>query len=330
MKPRIGGRILWSAALLLQALLSSIPHRTAAQEYPTRSVFLVVPFAAGGGTDVVARLIAERLREDLNQTVIVENRPGVGGTLGSQTVARATADGHTLLVGTVATHAIAPGLYRRLQYDAVKDFAPIALLANAPNILVVHPSVPANSVKDLIALAKSRPGELNYGSAGVGSPAHLAGELFKSMAGVDMVHVPYRGGALAVTDLLSGRLSVMFAGPAETLEHVRSGTLRALAVTTPQTSPLTPDLPTVSEAGVPGYGLDLWIGAFAPAGTPKEVVAKLNASMVRALRDPMVRERMAALGLEPIGNSPEAFEAYVRAQAERWTKLVAEFGITVE
>lgn len=326
----VSGRVLGIAAIFLQAFLCGPPQRAAAQDYPSKNISIVVPFAVGGGTDVVARLIAERLRQDLNQTVIVDNRPGVGGTLGSQNVTRAASDGYTLLVGTVATHAIAPGLYRRLAYDAVKDFAPIALLANAPNILVVHPSLPAGSVKELIALAKAKPGQLNYGSAGVGSPAHLAGELFKAMAGVDMVHVPYRGGALAVTDLLSGRLSVMFAGPAETLEHVRAGTLRALAVTTPQTSPLTPDLPTVSEAGVPGFGLELWIGAFAPAGTPKEIVARLNASMVRALKDPPLRDRMIALGLEPIGTSPEEFAGFVKAEADKWTKLVAEFGITIE
>lgn len=316
--------------VLLALLLFCGSPSFAESNYPARPIHLIVPFSAGGATDALARLLSQHVSVSLGEAVVVDNRPGAGGTLGAKIAAVAAPDGYTLLMGTVATHAMAPGLYKDPHYDPVKDFEPITLAAKGPNVLVINPSLPVSSVKELIALAKARPGDLTFSSAGIGSQAHLSAELFKHMAGIDMLHVPYKGGGPAITALLAGEVSLTFAGPAESLPLVRAGKLRALAVTSVERSQLTPDLPTIAEAGVPGYGLDFWYGAFAPASTPKEIIAKLNTAMNAALRDPEVTKTLHSLGMERVGSTPAEFASYVSAETERWKTLVAKLGIPPE
>ena len=308
--------------VITSALTSSALAQT---PYPSKTVRMIIPFPPGGGTDTLGRIMALKLGEVLGQQVVVDNRPGGGTNIGAEIAAKAPPDGYTVLMTNVS-HAINVTLYSKLAYDLVKDFAPVSLLASTPNILVVHPSVPAKSVKELIAVAKARPGQLDYASSGSGTSPHLAAELFSMMAGVKMSHIPYKGGGPAVIGLLGGQCSVGFATTPSVVAHVRSGKLRGLAVTSAQRSPTTPELPTVSEAGVAGYEAGTWYGFLVPAGTSKDIVARLHAESVKLLKVPDVRERIEAAGFETIGNTPEQFGAYIRSEIEKWGKVVKASG----
>lgn len=297
-----------------------------AQDYPTRSIRLVVPYAPGGATDILGRTLAEKLTQSIGQPVVVENKPGAGGLIGANYVAKAPADGYTLLVSSAATHATSAFLYSSVPYDIVKDFASVTLLASYPNVLVVHPSVPAKSVKELIELAKAKPGVLNYASTGTGGTSHLAGELFKMMTGTDIVHISYKGSGPAVTDLLGGQVTLMFDSVASSLPLVTSGKLRALAVTGKNRSPALPDLPTVAEAGLPGFEASAWNGINAPAGTPPHVLRKLNAEIIKILATPDTKQRFAKVGAEPAGGSPEQFDAFIASEMDKWGKVIKKSG----
>jgi tripartite-type tricarboxylate transporter receptor subunit TctC len=301
-----------------------------AQGYPAKPIRLIVPFAAGGGNDNIARLVGKQLSESLGQPLVIDNRPGAGGVLGAELAAKAAPDGYTLFLGGVGSHAVNPNLNANLPYDPIRDFAPVALLASAPLILVVHPSVPAASFKAFVALARSKPGQLNYASNGNGTSSHLAAVMFDSMAGVDMVHVPYKGLSPALTDLLSGRVQLMFSSVVAILPHIRAEKLRGLAVTGAKRMPSMPDLPTIAESGLPGYEASSWYGVLAPAGTPREIVVKLNAEFVKALAQPEVRTSLVAEGAEPIGGTPEQFGAYIISEKERMGKLIREAKIRLE
>ncbi len=301
-----------------------------AQTYPSKPIRMIVPFPPGGTTDILARAIGAELTKAWGQPVVIENRPGAGGNIGSEAVAKSPGDGYTLLMGTVGTHGINPSLYKKMPYDAVKDFAPVTLVALVPNILVVHPSVPAKSVAELIALAKKQPGKLTYASSGNGTSIHLSGALFESLAGVQMVHVPYKGSAPAVTDLLGGQVNMMFDNMPSALPHVKAGKLRALGVTSAKRSPAVPDVPTIAEAGVKGYEASSWFGVLAPATTPKDIVAKLNAEIAKSLGTPEMKEKLSSQGAEPVGNTPEQFGAFIRAEIDKWAKVVKASGATVD
>lgn len=296
--------------------------------YPTRPIRFIVPFPPSGGTDILARYIADKLTEGLGQQVVVDNRVGAGGILGEELAAKSAPDGHVIVLVAIS-HAVNPGLYKKLPYDTVKDFAPVGLLVSVPNILVVNPGVPVKSVPELIALAKAKPGALNYGSAGNGSSPHLAGELFKAMAGLEIVRVSYRGGALALTDLLGARIQLMFAVIPTGLPLAKTGRLRALAVTSAKRSAAAPDLPTISEF-VPGYEFIGWQGVLAPAGTPKSIVATLNREMVKILHMPDARNRFSSEGFEVIGGTPEDFSAFLKSELVKWSKLLRDAGIRAE
>jgi tripartite-type tricarboxylate transporter receptor subunit TctC len=289
-----------------------------------------VPFAAGGTTDILARVIGQALTKELGQTVIVDNRAGAGGNIGAQFAAKSPADGYTLFMGTVGTHAINQSLYKKLPFDPIKDFAPLTRVAMVPNLLVANPVKPYKNVKELIAYAKANPGKVNFGSSGSGSSIHLSGELFKAMAKVDMVHVPYKGSAPAVTDLLGGQIDVMFDNMPSAIQHVRNGRLRPLAVTTARRSPELPDVPTVAEAGVPGYEATSWFGMFAPAATPAPVVARLNAALAKVLADPEVKKKLAEQGAEPYSEKPEQFAEFIRQETAKWSKVVKDSGASVD
>lgn len=302
-----------------------------AQTYPSKPIRLVVPYPPGGPLDIMARAIGQKLTEAWKQPVVVDNRAGAGGNIGADLVAKSPADGYTLLMGAVATHAINPSLYSKIPYDPVKDFTPVALVAQVPNILVINPSVPAKSVRELIALARAKPGYLNFGSGSTGSTGHLAGELFNTMAGVQMVHIPYKGAAPAMADLLSGQVQLMFDNLANALPNVKAGRLRALAVTTLARSAAMPDLPTVAESGLPGFDLTTWFGLMVPAGTPPEIVARLNAEIVRALNAKDMRERLQKMGAEPpADNTPEHFAAFIGTEAAKYAKVVKDSGAKVD
>lgn len=317
------------AAMVATTLVASVSGAYAA-DYPNKPIRIVVPFAAGGTTDFLARAIAQDLGTSMGTTVVVDNRPGAGGNIGSDLVAKSVPDGYTLLLGTVGTHAINASLYKKMPYDTVKDFAPISLVASVPNILAVHPSVPAKSVKELIALAKAKPGVLAFASSGNGSSIHLSGELFKSMTDVDMVHVPYKGSGPALTDLVGGQVQLMFDNMPSSFPHVKAGRLRALAVTSPKRSPAAPDVPTIAEAGVPGYESVAWFGILAPAGTPPEIVKKLNTEIAKTLKSPEVMTRLASQGAEPVSNTPEQFAAYIKSEMTKWAKVVKTSGAQVD
>ena len=317
-------------AICMLAAPSAMFAQNAAQGYPNRLVRIVVPFPPGGGTDIGTRIIAQKLNEAWGQSVVVENKPGAAGIVGTEYTARAAPDGYTLMMGNIGTHAINVSLYKTLPYDPVKDFAPITLAAGLPLFLLVHPSVPAMSVKELIALAKSKPGQLNYSSSGSGGSMHVAAELFKNMTATDMVHIPYKGGAPAVADLLSGQVALSFATVLETSQHVKSGRVRALAVTSAKRSVAFPDLLTVAEAGVPGYESISWLGLFAPAGTPKEIINKISAEVVRILNTPEVKERLLQQGAEPIGTTPAAFAALLQVDIAKYARIIRESGYQAE
>ncbi len=299
-------------------------------QWPTKPVRFVVPFPAGGSTDVVGRLIAEHLRQGLGQSFVIDNRAGAGGTTGSDAVAKAAPDGYMMLIGTSSTHAIASGLYgAKLPYDQVKDFAPVTLLGSATILLVVHPSVAAKSVPELIALAKAKPGTLNFASSGNGGVSHLTGEYFKSLAGVEMQHVPYKGDTPMIIDLVAGRVSLAFGTAVAFLPYVQKGALNSLAVTNAKPSPVAPNLPTVA-ATLTGFEALQWFGLLMPAGTPADIVAKLNAEVVKILKLPEVRERLQAMGIEIAGNSPEQFAAFMRSETTKWGRIVKDSGAKID
>ena len=316
--------------MLAGAAAAFAPVEAVAQSYPSKPVRLVVPFPAGGNTDIYARPIAQKLGELLGQQVIVDNRPGAGGSIGSELVAKAPPDGYTLIAGTTSTFGIGPSLYRKLPYDPVRDFAPVILSSLAQNMLIVHPSVPARSVKELVALARAHPGKLNFASAGNGTSSHVAGELFKSMARVEMTHIAYKGTGLAMVDLISGQVDMIFDSLATALTQVKAGRLRALAVTGARRFELMPDLPTVSEAGVPGFEVSAWFAIFAPANTPKDVVARLNSELNKVLLMPDIRATWTQQGAEVAGGSPERLALHVESELAKWGKVVREANIRLE
>jgi len=301
----------------------------AADEYPNRPVRIIVPFAPGGSTDVVARILADKLGAELKQNFIVDNRAGASGNIGADAVAKAPADGYMLLMGTTGVLSINAHLFKDMAYDPAKDFAPIAYTSLITNILVVNPGVPARNVAELIALAKGKPGSLTFASSGAGSSTHLSGELFKSLAGVDILHVPYRGSSQALIDLIAGQVTMLFDNAPSSLPFVEQGKLRALAVTSTRRLPNLPDVPTLDEAGVRGYESLSWSGLVAPAGTPRAIVNTLNAAVGRVLKMDDVKQRFAALGVEAVGGTPEQFAAHVRAESEKWGKLIKVANITV-
>lgn len=318
-------------AVALMALVAAGAAPAAAQtEFPTQPVTMVVPFAAGGSTDLVARIVAQRMSQELGQQVLVDNRGGAGGMLGATAVAQAQPDGYTILMGTIATHALSASLYANPPFDPVADFAPVAWLVTVPNVLTVNPQFPAQNVEELIALLKEKPGEYAYASSGNGTPLHLSGELFKSMAGVDIIHVPYQGSGPALVDVIGGAVPISFDNLPSSTEPIRSGQLRALAVTTKERAPNFPDIPTMEEAGVPGYETNSWNALFAPAGTPPQVIARLNEAANTAIQDPEVQKRLAEVGAQIVGSTPEELGEHVKAEVDRWRPVVEASGARIE
>ena len=297
--------------------------------WPDRSITLIVPFPAGGTTDVLARALADRLSQSLGQAVIVESKPGAGSTLGADYVAKSKPDGYTLLVGAVH-HTIASSVYKKLPYDFQKDFAPITTIALVPNVLVVNANTPARNVAELVALIKAKPGQYNYGSNGNGTAQHLIGTQFENLTGTDLVHVPYKGSGPLATDLLGGQINMSFDTVTPVLQHIKAGKLRALAVTTAKRSSALPDVPTLDEAGLKGFDIGTWFGVLAPVATPKEVTARLNEEMVKAIQSPEFRKRMEEIGAEPVGNSAEQMAAQIKGETEKFAKLVKEAKVTIE
>jgi tripartite-type tricarboxylate transporter receptor subunit TctC len=301
-----------------------------AQTYPTKPVKLVVPFPPGGSLDTTGRLLAQKLTEAWGQPVVVENKPGAGGNIGADLVAKSPPDGYTILMGALSTHAVNPSLYAKMPYDAAKDFAPITLIAITPNVLVVNAASPVNNVREFIAYAKANPGKLSFGSGSSGSAGHLAGELFKVETGTDAVHIPFKGGAPATQALLAGDTQFMFDNLANAMAQVKAGKLKALAVTTAKRSPLVPDLPTMAEAGLPGFDISTWYGLFAPAGTPPAIVARWNADVTRILNSPDVRARLVADGAEPAPNTPEQFAQMIASELTKYARIVKISGAKVD
>ncbi|KAF1070690.1 tripartite tricarboxylate transporter substrate binding protein [Variovorax sp.] len=316
---------------LASTLLVCLPLVAAAQAggFPDKAIRIVVPFPPGGATDAAARLVAVKMSEHWGQPVVVDNRAGAGGNVGSDLVAKAPADGYTLVMGVTGSHAINTSLYSKMPYDPVVDFVAISQVAVVPNVLVVHPSVPAKNLAELVALAKKEPGKLNYASLGNGTAAHLGMEMLKAEAGVDITHVPYKGSAPAVSDLLAGQVQMMVDGLPSALPHVKAGKLRAIALTSLRRSPSLPDLPTIAES-YPGFYADAWSGLFAPKGTPQPVVDKLSAEVQRILKLPEVREKLAALGAEPVGSTQAEFAAHVKKEIDKWAKVVKTSGAKVD
>ena len=305
---------------------------TAAQSagYPDKPIRIVVAYTPAGATDILARTVGQKLTEAWGQSVIIDNRPGANGNIGTEYAAKASADGYTLLMVTAGTHGINPGLYRKLGFDAVKDFAPVSLVAMVPNIFVVNNAVPAKDLKDFIAYAKSNPGKFNYGSPGNGSTAHLSMELFKSMTGIQMVHVPYKGSAGVLADLIGGQIVVTMDNMPPYIPQVKAGKIRALAVSTTHRSPAVPDVPTVAEAGVPGYDSGAWFGLVAPANTPKDIVNKLSRETARILQLPDVSARLSDLGAEPVGGTPEQFSAHIKSEIAKWAKVIKDANVELQ
>ena len=312
------------------AFLLALAWPAFSQPFPTRPARLVVPFPPGGPLDAVGRSIAQKLSETWGQGVVVENKPGAGGNIGADLVAKSPPDGYTVVMGALSTHAVNPSLYASMPYDAQKDFAPITRVAITPNVLVVNPALPVHSVKELIAYAKANPGKLSFGSGSTGSAGHLAGELFKVDAGIDMVHVPYKGAAPATQALLAGDTQLMFDNLANAMAQVKAGKLRALAVTTAQRSRLAPELPTMAEAGVPGFDISTWFGLLAPAGTPPDVIARWNADVTRILNSPDMRERLLAQGAEAAPDSPAEFRQFIAGELVKYARIVKASGAKVD
>jgi len=316
-------------ALLAFSALAAAPM-AGAQAYPAKTIRIVVPFPPGGATDILARAVAQKLTDAWGQAVVVDNRPGAGGNIGSEIVAKAAPDGYTLEMGTVGTHAINASLYAKMPYDHVKDFAPVILVAGVPNVLVVNPSLPVSSVQELIAYAKANPGKLNFASSGNGTSIHLAGELFKVMAGVQMTHIPYKGSAPALQDLIGGQVQLMFDNLPPSLPQIKAGKLRALGVTSATRSPALPDTPTIAESGLPGFEASSWFGVLAPAGTPPAIIARLNAEIGAWLASAEAKEKMLALGANIGGGSPEDFARHIAAETAKWQKVVKASGAKVD
>lgn len=312
-------------------VLSTFASSTArADDYPSRALRIVVPFAAGGTSDLVTRIVGQALGMELKVAVVVDNHPGAGGNIGSDLVAHAPADGYTLLMGTVATHGINATLYKKMPFNPVKDFAPVSLVASTPSVLEVNPSLPIKSVQDLIAYAKANPGKLHFGSAGNGSSHHLAGELFDSMANVQMTHVPYRGTPAAVTDALAGQVQVIFDTLPSAMPYVKSGQLRALAVTSPRRDPSLPNLPTLAESGLPGYEVGSWYGLLAPAGTPTARVDKISKVIAAIVRRPDIKQKLIDQGATPVGGTPAEFSAHIASELKKWSTVVKAAGAQVD
>ena len=318
-------RALHFAAAVLLATFACIAHA----QYPNRAIKLIVPFPPAGATDVVGRIVAQKLGERLGQAVVVDNKPGAGGSIGSDLAAKSPADGYTLLIATSSTHSIGPSL-QKLPYDPLRDFAPITHVANVPNVLVVSPGLPAASVRDLVALAKAKPGQLNFASSGVGTIVHLNGELFKLISGTDIVHVPYKGTALSIPDVASGNVSMLFDSLASVMPHIKSGKVKPLAVNAPRRSPLLPEVPTLAEAGMPQFDRYTWFGMFAPAGTPAPIVARLQAEILASLQAPDLLERFAAVGAEPVGSTPEQFVERIKSDAAKWAQVIKAANVKVQ
>jgi tripartite-type tricarboxylate transporter receptor subunit TctC len=311
------------------ASLAFAPHAAFAQSYPQRPISLIVPWAPGGSTDILARIVAEHLRQSLGQPVIIENRTGASGNIGTLAVARATPDGYTLLFNTMSVHTMNHALFATMPFDGVKDFSPITLLAYVTNTMVVHPSVPANTVAEFIAYAKANPGKIAYASSGPGSTNHLCAALLERMAGIEMLHVPYRGGAPAVVDTVAGQTQLFFTAGTQSLEHVKAGKLKLLAITEEKRSTLLPGVPTVGET-VPGYEMTVWYGAFSAAGVPKEIVTRLNAEIGRILFLPEVKSRMADIAVEVASSTPDELGARMRADADKWGRIIKSLGIATQ
>ncbi len=312
---------------LVLALIAGV---AAAQQWPSKPIKWVVPFAPGGTTDILARTIGEKLSVTLGQPIIVDNKPGAGGGVGADQVAKSPADGYTIMGGTISTHAINASLYSNLPYDPVRDFAPITLIVRVPNMLVVNPELPAKDVRELIALLKASPGKYSFASSGNGTSQHLSGELFKTMTGVEMQHIPYRGSPPALADVVGGQVAMTFDNITTAWPLVKGGKLRALAVTTAKRSPIAPDVPTLAESGLPGYEIGSWQGVFAPAGVSTEIVKRLNTEIVRIINAPDVRQKLVDMGAEPAPNTPEEFAAMVKAEVAKWADVVRKSGAKVD
>src|ERR671914_1781418 len=315
---------------LVIALLCCLSLHAYGQGYPAKPVRVIVPYPPGGGNDTLGRLFAAKLGERMGQPFVVENRPGAGTMIGTEAAAKSAPDGYTILLSSIATHALAPNLYARVPYDPIKDFAPISLLGIAPTVLVVNSDLPAENLQELIALAKSKPGQLAYASGGNGTPPHINAEVFKSVAGVDLLHVAYKGGGPALTDLIAGRVHVMLDTAASAMPHVRSGKLRALALSSPKRSAEYPDLPTFAEAGLPQYDTNAWYSMHAPAGMPPDIVRRLNAELVAILKDEDILFRFKQLSTDPVGNSPEEFAAFVRAELDKYARIIKAANIRLD
>ena len=314
-------------AALALTLAAALP---ALAEFPDRPIRIIVPYPPGGTSDLLARAVAPRLGERLKQAVVIENRAGAGGVIGSQVVAKSPADGYTLLLGTIATHGILPVLQKPAPYDAVKDFAPVTLVASTPNVLVANPSAPVRNVAELVALARAKPGSVNFGSTSLGGSPHMSGELLKTMAQVDIVHVPYKGGGPMLIDLMGGQIPVGFDNLPSSMNHIRAGKIRALAVTTAKRWPGAPEIPTMAEAGVPGYEATAWFGLLAPANTPKPIVELLQRHVAAILRQPEVEKMLLEQGAESVGNTPDEFARLIAAELQKWDKVVAATGVKLE
>jgi tripartite-type tricarboxylate transporter receptor subunit TctC len=302
----------------------------AQSDYPARPVRWIVPFAPSGPTDLMSRAVAEKLSQRFGQQFVVDNRPGAGGNIGAEVVSKAAPDGYTLMIGHVGTHAINATLYPKIAFDPVRDFTPITLIATLPLALVVHPSVPAKDVKELIAYAKAKPGQLNFASAGNGGPTHLTGELLKTSAGIDIVHVPYKGNAAALTDLIAGRVQMMFSNMLTSMPHVRAGKLRAIGISSAKRTPQAPELPTVAESGLPGFAAVPWYGVLGPAGLPRPMITRLNSEIARAIALPDMQERFVLQGIDLQSSTPEQFSALIKSEIVKWRKVVREAGAKVD
>lgn len=322
-------KFLWIVAWVLCAAILA-GNEAGAQQYPSKPIRLIVPFTPGGTTDILSRILGQKLSNELGVQVVIDNRPGAAGNIGAELAAKSTPDGYTLLMGPSGTLAVNPSLYIKLPFDPIRDFAPVSLVALVPSMLVVNPSLPVRSVKELIEYAKARPGKLNYGSSGAGGQPFLAVEYLKLMADLDIVEIRYKGGAPLTTDLIAGETALTITGIPTLLPHVKSGKLRALAVSSAKRSAAVPELPTISEAGLPGYDATAWYGVLAPAKTPKEIIGKLNAAINKSMKEPDVAERLAAEGIETVGSTPEELAAFIKSETERWAKVMKAAGVKAQ